>query len=797
MVEVRSSTHLNSQLHCIRAIKDGSIKIVANVVANGKSKLKFRPLVDVYNRGNTEDEVPMMSRVVRDLDNDSEMTQGAEVDANTDPEGFDMTLVKFRNQCREKKRKLGNRGDTETTSQVKVKEEYSTLHTEDEGCEVEEPLSSWNTKFSKRRKKKQVRKSKCGSTSSPSAKKVDSPVFCDVKLEASWDELVTVDVNVENQTEDEGCDVEEPLSSWNTTRSKKKQKLKTKCDSTSTSSAKKPDLPVLCDVKPEETWDDGYLVPPAMYIIPTNPLLDSDKEPESTSNKELVEEIMHDLPNDARLVLHRSPETNSLGIVAIEEPITTKTVDKTVEDASEEFIEARKAPCCLIGNFALENVLCGSASREEDELETIGCVKNFSYSSTSSVTEEVKENEESNVSKPNVDMITTGLEIMKLDAPEVLASLDMTIIGSEIGKVDAPQMLATDISDYGVRNTELVWENENIANDELQEATDILPLTGCSDLMNNLHSAPDDSTVSLEEDYQPERLQQFSSSGNVVDEAGDHKSSQLFQAPTDEAKTAEESDSIQQQELHSQPEKLLSGRKTLSPTSQAKLCKAMEHSDSSEKMCKKSKGKLYFSSHNSHRILKAHGLDSIDRVEVVPNPKQAIRKANNNTRQPQYQRATNKFSRRDTQAAKTQPFSTGRTSLQGCTQKAIAFSQGQMRDFQYITAKLTKELKSMRQITKRCLLAESNPSIMPECNLDEVKTLIGKAEKTEESSKKWLSMIERDCNRFCKLMGMVKEDSPATENIIVQKKKKIKFADDAGGDLCHVKVFEIDWESES
>ncbi|KAF3498020.1 hypothetical protein DY000_02056433 [Brassica cretica] len=797
MVEVRSSTHLNSQLHCIRAIKDGSIKIVANVVANGKSKLKFRPLVDVYNRGNTEDEVPMMSRVLRDLDNDSEMTQGAEVDANTDPEGFDMTLVKFRNQCREKKRKLNNRGDTETTSQVKVKEEYSTLHTEDEGCEVEEPLSSWNTKFSKRRKKKQERKSKCGSTSSPSAKKVDSPVFCDVKLEASWDELVTVDVNVENQTEDEGCDVEEPLSSWNTTRSKKKQKLKTKCDSTSTSSAKKPDLPVLCDVKPEETWDDGYLVPPAMYIIPTNPFLDSDKEPESTSNKELVEEIMHDLPNDARLVLHRSPETNSLGIVAIEEPITTKTVDKTVEDASEEFIEARKAPCCLVGNFALENVLCGSASREEDELETIGCVKNFSYSSTSSVTEEVKENEESNVSKPNVDMITTGLEIMKLDAPEVLASLDMTIIGSDIGKVDAPQMLATDISDYGVRNTELVWENENIANDELQEATDILPLTGCSDLMNNLHSAPDDSTVSLEEDYQPERLQQFSSSGNVVDEAGDHKSSQLFQAPTDEAKTAEESDSIQQQELHSQPEKLLSGRKTLSPTSQAKLCKAMEHSDSSEKMCKKSKGKLYFSSHNSHRILKAHGLDSIDRVEVVPNPKQAIRKANNNTRQPQYQRATNKFSRRDTQAAKTQPFSTGRTSLQGCTQKAIAFSQGQMRDFQYITAKLTKELKSMRQITKRCLLAESNPSIMPECNLDEVKTLIGKAEKTEESSKKWLSMIERDCNRFCKLMGMVKEDSPATENIIVQKKKKIKFADDAGGDLCHVKVFEIDWESES
>ena len=44
--------------------------------------------------------------------------------------------------------------------------------------------------------------------------------------------------------------------------------------------------------------------------------------------------------------------------------------------------------------------------------------------------------------------------------------------------------------------------------------------------------------------------------------------------------------------------------------------------------------------------------------------------------------------------------------------------------------------------------------------------------------------------------GMVKEDSSDTDNI-VQKKKKIKFADDAGGDLCHVKVFEIDLESES
>lgn len=175
-------------------------------------------------------------------------------------------------------------------------------------------------------------------------------------------------------------------------------------------------------------------------------------------------------------------------------------------------------------------------------------------------------------------------------------------------------------------------------------------------------------------------------------------------------------------------------------------------------------------------------------MEVIPTSKQVIQKANNNTRQTQYQRASHKFPRRDNRAAKSQPFSTGCTSIQGCSQKAIAFSQGQMRDFQFVAAKLTKELKTMRQITKRCLLAESNTSNISDCNLDEVllfsmksieilvfnveiftlssrvnlfflldvscqvKTLIGNAEKTEESSKKWLSIIERDCNRFCKLM---------------------------------------------
>ncbi|XP_010504597.1 PREDICTED: uncharacterized protein LOC104781581 [Camelina sativa] len=707
MVELRSRTQLNSQLHYIRAIKGGSIKIVMNTDGRRKPKLRFRQLVDIYNLENSKvDE--LVPTVVRDLENISDITQGlfgAEVNKKADSEDFSMITLE----------KIRNRRDVETASNVQVKKEYLT---QDEGCDIEEPLSSWDTKFSKKRKRIQERKAKCVSTASPSVEKVvDLPVFFHVKSEA---------------------------------------------------------------------WDDSYSVSEAMELNPADPLLDCSKESGSYTNTVLVEEIMLDSSRDMRLVPCCIAEANVSGMVAIEDPVTIKPVEEAFEDASDEFNDTRKAQCCL----AFEDkqiVLYSSASEEEMELdvaqdsesENIGCVQSLisSYES-SDCEEEVEEDEENNYLKPNVDMSVTGLEIVKIEAPEILA-------------IDYP---GSPIINFGVENAEIEWETEDISKDDFPEATVILQLTNYCNSLENLQVVPDENTIAIEEEYLPERSQQSLYSKHQ-DEAGDYKLSPLYKEP-DEVQKVAETESIQQQQPHHQPEKLLSGRKALSPTSQAKLRKAMEHPDSPEKRSKKSIGKLFFSSQNSHRILKAQGLDNIDRVEIIPSSKQAIQKANNTTRQTKYQKTTQKFPRRVAQAAKAQPFSTGCTSIQGCSQKAIDFSQGQMRDFQCVAARLTKELKSMRKVTKRCLLGESNTSNISDCNLDEVRTLIGNAEKTEEGCKKWMSMIERDCKRFCKLMGMVKEESPATENI-VQKKKKIRFADDAGGDLCQVKVFEIDLEYES
>lgn len=110
----------------------------------------------------------------------------------------------------------------------------------------------------------------------------------------------------------------------------------------------------------------------------------------------------------------------------------------------------------------------------------------------------------------------------------------------------------------------------------------------------------------------------------------------------------------------------------------------------------------------------------------------------------------------------------------------------------------------------------------------QIRIAIDDASNLESTTKKWLSMMAKDCNRFCKIMvcflillqsemmsvcmatnflflkNLLMESiyivfwqQKSTENkgaspipIRKQRKKKITFADEAGGLLCHVKVFE-------
>jgi len=116
-------------------------------------------------------------------------------------------------------------------------------------------------------------------------------------------------------------------------------------------------------------------------------------------------------------------------------------------------------------------------------------------------------------------------------------------------------------------------------------------------------------------------------------------------------------------------------------------------------------------------------------------------------------------------------------------QKAVTFSQRQMQDIETIATKLLKGLSSMKNIVTESMGSE-------ELRAEEIRIAIDDASNLEATTKKWLSMMAKDCNRFCKIMQKSTENKGASPVTVRKKPKKITFADEAGGLLCHVKVFE-------
>lgn len=65
-------------------------------------------------------------------------------------------------------------------------------------------------------------------------------------------------------------------------------------------------------------------------------------------------------------------------------------------------------------------------------------------------------------------------------------------------------------------------------------------------------------------------------------------------------------------------------------------------------------------------------------------------------------------------------FSTGCTSVETCSQSAIAFSQRQMQDIECLATKLTNELKTMKEIAEDRFLYESCPATSLKYKANEV-----------------------------------------------------------------------------
>lgn len=211
---------------------------------------------------------------------------------------------------------------------------------------------------------------------------------------------------------------------------------------------------------------------------------------------------------------------------------------------------------------------------------------------------------------------------------------------------------------------------------------------------------------------------------------------------------------------HQHPERLLSTRKAISPSTQEKLCLAMESVELCNDVTKFSLGKL-------------------SRRKAVTNP-QIIQKPKKNQRNDESFRISPSLPN----------LSTGCASIKYCSESAIVFSQRQMHDIESLAAKLMSELKSMKDIVEQKLLFEAYRNASLKNDADEVKLAIDNATKTEEAATKWLNMMSRDCNRFCKIMKLAPNNVDTHKYAAPREGKKIRFADEAGGELCHVKFFE-------
>ncbi|KAG6674928.1 hypothetical protein I3842_15G072600 [Carya illinoinensis] len=262
----------------------------------------------------------------------------------------------------------------------------------------------------------------------------------------------------------------------------------------------------------------------------------------------------------------------------------------------------------------------------------------------------------------------------------------------------------------------------------------------------------------------------------------------------------------------------------LYPTRKERLLKAMDSNELTENEYYKCRGEFYL---GKNKFSSFEGSNQIREDEFSIKPRQIIRK----------QRSSKKgFPPKAVHKAPylsyTVPrFSTGCTSIQSCTQSAIEFSQQQMKDFECLAMKLTKELQSMKDTLEERLLPEDCPASSLKFKVDRARMAINNATKVEESTRRWLSMMARDCKRFCKIMGLTgtgsgpsgnlvqngrKNSTSADEasgvladqlqrlaetgsassgNVVHKARKKITFADEAGGKLCHIRVFEDETES--
>ncbi|KAM3372749.1 hypothetical protein ACQJBY_019560 [Aegilops geniculata] len=185
------------------------------------------------------------------------------------------------------------------------------------------------------------------------------------------------------------------------------------------------------------------------------------------------------------------------------------------------------------------------------------------------------------------------------------------------------------------------------------------------------------------------------------------------------------------------PRKLLSQRKIMSPTSQEKFCNALAGID----LC------------GVQRLERKINLEDCDaRNQALPQTTNKQYRSILTTDRKLKSRTSISFTSKGVlKSTESPPPELTSSSVLLDTEKAVEFSQRQMHDIESIAANLIRSLKHMRSLVDENLSSEAN-SLLPNFNTAEMRAASEDALKVERTTRKWLTIMNKDCNRFCKIL---------------------------------------------
>ncbi|TXG52254.1 hypothetical protein EZV62_021423 [Acer yangbiense] len=847
-MELRSYNHL----HFVQAIKGGSVIKLLNV-ACGRPVLTFKKIEEIYKAGGAkhDDSVPTpwskegslfdpnrvklenpllpgaeRSTIIRDFDTSVYNCSTSDEERNSDLDDASFgntTLKQIKESCKARKRKLAkyvNSSKESFENCFPLKQVYIKLEPEEDEIDLEQPLSIWKLKISmiKKRKRKCIRTDM--STSSQSAindQNISQPIG---NLPTPID--TTAEVNEPNYFDfqtmtrvaaDSSFDYNEPVDSCGEVINKA-HVTAGECD-------------LETDVSMSSTEEQYCVVNEASY------------EPNYFDFQTMT-------PVAADSSVDYNEPVDSCGVGINKVHVTAGECDLETDVP----MSSTKEQCCVVNEASYECLECADPESVHDlevsgwELVNVECQEIINYNFLDSQITEF-ENERYIIHPPldiippqpisvikDYDSYMSGIShsypsIYQISWPSssdnqvqgIHMDIDNRLQCTEIIDVDGDCLLENcttdDLPSYQEGSTsspaigciignrlqcmEIIDVDgecrlENCTADDLpsyQEAGTISPFSnGGFSQSSNPCPSPDKPSVSVAEDSPLAEDKQLPLSACA--HAVRNCSTAIHPVDVTEELTPSDYEDHQQSKLVCRPERLLSTRKVISPTSRERLRKAMQASELHDDKHTECRGKLWFGKQTENTVVKAEGCYKIRRAGVTINMKQVPCK-------PKYDKkgSHSKGILKGSHLSSAVPsLSTRCTSSGSLSQSAIAFSQRQMQDIESLATKLTGELSSMKDIVNELLHSQAFPATAPNHDMDKVTMAIQNATKAEETTKRWLSIMARDCNRFCKIMNLSETHSIASGNVVHKDKKKITFADEAGGKLCHVKVFKDDTDSE-